>query len=138
MGACLVSSDWSLHVGHTCMTSTIFITGKATMNTENNILMQLSWDAYCVNNSIADNNKPQIHACLKDLAQHRLNTNILYLQTPVQPVLTVNSCKALDNDGSSPQVSGLQSSVLTTATLSIVSITNHHPWGSLCLCGGVE
>lgn len=41
--------------------------------------------------------------------------------------LTVDPGKALDDDGSSSQVSRLQGSVLPAGPLSVILISNHHP-----------
>ncbi len=41
--------------------------------------------------------------------------------------LTMDSGKALDDDGASSKVSWLQGSVLSAGALSIVLVSNHHP-----------
>lgn len=46
---------------------------------------------------------------------------------------TMNTSKALDNDGMASKMSGLQSSMLTTAALSIVLIAHNNPWHPLRL-----
>ena len=52
----------------------------------------------------------------------------------------MNPSKALDDDGPSPEVPWLQSSVFSTAALPVVGITNDHPRSSLrlyvCVGGG--
>ena len=40
---------------------------------------------------------------------------------------TMDACKALDDDGCSPEVSWLQGGVLPAAPLTIVGISNDHP-----------
>lgn len=46
---------------------------------------------------------------------------------------TMNTSKALDNDGTASKMSGLQSGMLTTAALSIVLIAHNNPWHLLRL-----
>lgn len=45
----------------------------------------------------------------------------------------MNSGKALDNDGSSSQVPGLQGSVFSAGALTVVVISNHNPGKSISL-----
>ena len=42
-------------------------------------------------------------------------------------LITMDTCKALDNYGHTPQVPWLQSSMLPTASLAIVGIPDNHP-----------
>ena len=46
---------------------------------------------------------------------------------------TMNTSKALHNDGTASKMSGLQSGMLTTAALSIVLIAHNNPWHLLRL-----
>ena len=45
----------------------------------------------------------------------------------------MNAGKALDNDGSSSQVSRFQSCMLPAAPFPVVLIPYYHPWHSFCL-----
>lgn len=45
----------------------------------------------------------------------------------------MNSGKALDNDGPAPKMSGLQSSMFSAGSLTVVLISHHNPWNSIFL-----
>ena len=45
----------------------------------------------------------------------------------------MDTSKALNDDGATSQMSGLQSSMLATASLSVVLVSHHNPWGLLGL-----
>ena len=70
---------------------------------------------------------------------HDSSIAILFLLMPahffsfVPLKLTMDSGKALDNDGTSSQVTWLEGSVLSAGPFSIVLVSNHHPAFSICL-----
>lgn len=67
---------------------------------------------------------------------------LYHLRLPISMALhlkhTVDSGEALDKDDPASKVSGLQGSVLSAGSLSVVIITHHHPGQTVSLVGRTE
>lgn len=70
---------------------------------------------------------------LHDSRGARLSVDVCTFFSFVPLKLTMDSGKALDNDGTSSKVTWLEGSVLSAGPFSIVLVSNHHPAFSICL-----